>query len=79
MWIEFTASSSWAARPSSIGELHRLVRHLILQDKIDLVHLFTNGSIIPGADILHLLQHRKILVTISSYPVEVSPKQTPLH
>jgi len=56
-------------------ELYRLLSYLILQNKIDLVHLFTNGSIIPGADILHLLQHRKILVTISSYPVEVSPNK----
>lgn len=56
-------------------ELYRLLNYLIMQNKIDLVHLFTNGSIIPGADILHLLRHRKILVTISSYPVEVSPNK----
>jgi hypothetical protein len=56
-------------------ELYRLVSYLIQQNKIGLVHLFTNGSIIPEADILHLLQHRKILVTISSIPVEVSPNK----
>lgn len=56
-------------------ELYRLLSYLILQNKINLVHLFTNGSIIPGPDILHLLQHRKILITISSYPVEVSPNK----
>jgi len=56
-------------------ELHKLVSHLIKQDKIDLVHLFTNGSIIPGKDILQLLQHRKILVSVSSIPAEVSPNK----
>jgi hypothetical protein len=56
-------------------ELYRLVSYLIQQNKISLVHIFTNGSIIPGPDILQLLQHRKILVTISSFPVEVSPNK----
>jgi hypothetical protein len=53
-------------------ELYRLLSYLIKQEKIDLVHLFTNGSIIPGKDILQLLRHRKILVTISSIPIDVS-------
>jgi len=56
-------------------ELYRLVSYLIQQNKISLVHLFTNGSIIPGPDILQLLRHRKILVTISTIPVEVSPNK----
>jgi hypothetical protein len=56
-------------------ELYRLVSYLIGQKKIGLVHLITNGSIIPGPDILRLLQHRKIMVTISSFPVEVSPNK----
>ena len=54
-------------------ELYGLVSYLIGQKKIGLVHLFTNGSIIPGKDILQLLQQRKIMITISSFPVEVSP------
>ncbi len=53
-------------------DLHQLVSYLIGQDKIDLVRLFTNGSIIPGTDLLRLLSHPKILVTISSFPAEVS-------
>lgn len=56
-------------------ELHRLVSYLIQHNKINLVHLFTNGSIIPGSDILQLLQHRKILVSVSSFPAEVSPNK----
>jgi len=56
-------------------ELHRLLSHLIQQNKIGLLHLFTNGSIIPGAKILQLLKHRKILVSVSSFPAEVSPNK----
>jgi MoaA/NifB/PqqE/SkfB family radical SAM enzyme len=56
-------------------KLHELLSYLIRQDKIGLVHLFTNGSIIPGKDILRLLQHRKILVSVSSFPAEVSPNK----
>lgn len=57
-------------------ELRRLVSYLIQQKKINLVHLFTNGSIIPGADMLQLLKHRKILVSVSSFPAEVSPRKS---
>lgn len=56
-------------------ELYRLVSYLIQKNKIGLVHIITNGSIIPGIDILQLLQHRKILVTISNFTVEVSPNK----
>ncbi|MCX5849632.1 MAG: radical SAM protein [Deltaproteobacteria bacterium] len=56
-------------------ELHKLVSYLIRQDKIDLINLFTNGSIIPESDIMQLLKHRKILVSISSFPEEVSPNK----
>jgi MoaA/NifB/PqqE/SkfB family radical SAM enzyme len=56
-------------------ELPAFISYLIKQDKIDLVHLFTNGSIIPGKDFLQLLKHRKILVTVSSFPTEAPPNK----
>lgn len=56
-------------------ELHRLLSHLIQQNKIGLLHLFTNGSVIPKAEIMQLLKHRKILVSVSSFPAEVSPNK----
>jgi hypothetical protein len=56
-------------------ELHKLLSYMISRDKINLIHLFTNGSIIPGNDILKLLRHRKILVSISSFPEEASPNK----
>ncbi len=56
-------------------DLHKLLNYMIIQRKIDLIHLFTNGSIIPEPDITQLLKHRKLLVSISSFPVEVSPNK----
>jgi len=53
-------------------QLHALVDFLIRQRQICLVHLFTNGSIIPEPTLLKLLRHRKILVSISCFPTEVS-------
>lgn len=53
-------------------ELGRLVTHLKNRDKIGLIHLFTNGTIIPGPDILEVLRHKKVAVTVSTFPVEVS-------
>ena len=53
-------------------DLHKLLSHMISQHKIDLIHIFTNGSIIPDPDIMKLLKHRKLLVSISSFPNEVS-------
>ena len=56
-------------------DLHKLLSYMISTTKIDLIHLFTNGSIIPESDILQLLKHRKVLVTISSFQVEASPNK----
>ncbi len=57
-------------------ELPRVLSHLIQQRKIGLLHLFTNGSVIPGANVLTLLKHRKIIVSVSSMPEAVSPHKT---
>lgn len=59
-------------------ELYRLLRYLTQQKKINLVHLFTNGCVMPGPDILQLLKHRKILVSVSSFAEEVSPRKPDL-
>lgn len=56
-------------------DLKKLILFLICQDKINLIHLFTNGSVIPEKDVLDILRHRKVLVTISSFPLEVSPRK----
>jgi hypothetical protein len=56
-------------------DLKKLILFLIRQDKINLIHLFTNGSVIPEKDVLDILRHRKVLITISSFPLEVSPRK----
>lgn len=56
-------------------DLHPLLSHMIAQRKINLIHIFTNGSIIPGPDIMALLKNRKILLSASSFPVEVCPNK----
>ena len=56
-------------------ELKRFIRHLISRDKIDLVHLFSNGSVIPKPDMMQLLRNHKIILTVSSVPVNVSPNK----
>lgn len=58
------------------GDLDKLLHYMIKHRKIDLIHIFTNGSIIPGPAIMRLLKHRKILVSVSSFPVEVFPHKT---
>ena len=56
-------------------ELHKLLSTLIRQEKIDLINIFTTGAVIPESDILQLLKHRKVLVTISSFPEKASPNK----
>lgn len=58
-------------------DLNRLLNHLIRLDKIDLVNIFTTGSIIPDPDILNLLKHHKVLVTISNFPINESKNRPP--
>jgi len=56
-------------------ELNKLLNHLIGQKKIDLINVFTDGSVNPRQDILDLLKNRKVMVTISSYPADASPNK----
>jgi hypothetical protein len=56
-------------------ELHKLLSHLIVQKKIDLINVFTDGSVNPRQDVLDLLKNGKVMVTISNYPAKASPDQ----
>jgi MoaA/NifB/PqqE/SkfB family radical SAM enzyme len=57
-------------------ELNKLLNHLIGQEKIDLINVFTDASVNPCQDILELMKNRKVMVTVSSYPEEASPNKT---
>ncbi len=56
-------------------DLYKLISYMINRRKIDLIHIFTNGSIIPKPDVMRLLKSRKVLVSVSSFPVEASPNK----
>jgi len=56
-------------------DLKKLIVYLIGRKKIHLVHLITNGSVMPEKDILEVLRHRKCLVTVSAFPPEISSRK----
>ena len=64
------------AEPLLHSELPSLLDYLLSQDKIDLLHLFTTGSVLPDAPLLERLRHAKILMTVSNYPPAEPPAQS---
>jgi hypothetical protein len=55
--------------------LGEVLAHLIEQDRIGTVQVATNGTIIPPAEILRLLAHPKVVVSVSNYPLELAPNK----
>lgn len=49
--------------------------HLIRNSKVNIVHIYTNATIIPAEDILVLMQNPKVYVTISDYPIEAARRK----
>lgn len=48
-------------------QLYRYVQHFVNCDKIEFIHIFTNGTIVPTGDNLECLKHPKVFVNISNY------------
>lgn len=51
--------------------LAKVIAHLVQQDKIGTVQLATNGTIVPHEDVLAVLTHPKVVVSVSDYPAEL--------
>lgn len=47
--------------------LYRYVKHFASQKKIDFVHIFSNGTIVPKGENLACLKHPNVFVNISNY------------
>jgi organic radical activating enzyme len=52
--------------------LAKVLAHLVQQRKIDTVQLATNGTIVPNEEVLQVLAHRKVVVSVSDYPAHVA-------
>ena len=48
-------------------QLYRYVQHFVDQDKIEFIHIFSNGTIVPTGENLECLKHPKVFVNISNY------------
>lgn len=48
-------------------QLYRYVQHFVDCGKIEFIHIFTNGTIVPTGDNLECLKHPKVFVNISNY------------
>lgn len=48
-------------------QLYRYVEHFAGQEKIEFIHIFTNGTIVPTGENLNCLKHPKVFVNISNY------------
>lgn len=59
-------------------DLNQLISHVLQKDQVGMIHFFTNGTIIPGAETRRLLQNERILVSISAFPTEVAKKKKQL-
>ena len=51
-------------------ELITIIKRLVADPKVGIVHIFTNGTIIPDAAVFQVLTNPKVLVTVSNIPVE---------
>ena len=47
-------------------QLYRYVQHFVDQDKIEFIHIFSNGTIVPTGENLECLKHPKVFVNISN-------------
>ncbi|MDR3766298.1 MAG: radical SAM protein [Butyricicoccus sp.] len=47
--------------------LYRYVQHFAGHDKIEFIHIFSNGTIVPTGENLECLKHPKVFVNISNY------------
>lgn len=48
-------------------QLYRYVQHFLDRDKIEFIHIFSNGTIVPTGENLECLKHPKVFVNISNY------------
>ena len=48
-------------------QLYRYVQHFVDHDKIEFIHIFSNGTIVPTGENLECLKHPKVFVNISNY------------
>ena len=48
-------------------DLHIIIRRLAAEPKIKNVQIVTNGTILPGTELLNAMKHKKITVSISNY------------
>lgn len=48
--------------------LATILNHLIQQPKVNIVHIFTNATIMPAPGVMDLVSHPKVYLTISKYP-----------
>jgi len=55
--------------------LHVILTHLIRNKKVNIVHVYTNATIIPAEAIMSLMQNPKVYVTVSDYPIEVARRK----
>jgi organic radical activating enzyme len=48
-------------------ELGKIINHIHEHEKVSLIVIVTNGTIVPKEDLLELMQNKKILISISYY------------
>lgn len=53
--------------PFLASNLYPVLSFLLQQEKIELIEVTTNGTLIPDKKLLQLLQHEKVIVRISDY------------
>ncbi|NLN86261.1 MAG: radical SAM protein [Syntrophomonadaceae bacterium] len=58
--------------------LAAIMIHLIKHPQVDIVHLFINATIMPAGEVLALVGHPKVYLTISKYPRGLSRRDKEL-
>ncbi|MGE5391246.1 MAG: radical SAM protein [Deltaproteobacteria bacterium] len=64
--------------PLIYPDLNKVLRTILEMPKIGMIHLVTNGTIIPKPDTLDILSHPRVYVTVSEYPEKLAPRREKL-
>lgn len=64
--------------PLLYPDLNKVLMTILEMPKIGMIHLVTNGTIIPKAGTLDILSHPRVFVTVSEYPESLAPRRKKL-